>query len=230
MKLMIATPTGTGDVCHEYVSSLLASVGDLNARGVAVELTFWPGSCYVALARNELVARFLASDCDRMLFIDADMGGWPADAPWRLIQANRDVVGALYRFKRWEEGYPGWVDTTPEGFPILEHGLVSMGMLPTGFMMLTRDVFDIMKLKYPERQLANKEGEREIWNFFSCDQVNRTWVGEDARFCQLWFECGGRLWAVPDVDFVHVGKIAFAGNWHRYMLRQPGGSEHKEAA
>lgn len=229
---MIATPTGTGDVCHEYVSALLAMVADLNSRGVVVDLRFWPGSCYVALARNELAAMFMASDCDKLLFIDADMGGWPADAAWRLWQTERDIVGGVYRFKTLQERYPGWVDTDEHDRPMVDQfGLISMGMLPTGFMMISRSVFDLLKIKFPERQLANKEGEREIWNFFSCDQVNRTWVGEDARFCQLWQECGGKIWALPDLDFIHVGRQAFLGNFHYALRRQPGGDlDERKAA
>lgn len=227
---MIATPTGTGEVCHEYVSALLPMVADLNSRGVAVDLRFWPGSCYVALARNELARMFMESDCDRLLFIDADMGGWPPDAAWKLLKTELDLVAGMYRFKNPEEKYPGWCDTDSDGRPVVENGLISMGMVPTGFMMISRAVFELLMIRFPERQLANKAGEPALWNFFSCDQVNRTWVGEDARFCQLWLECGGRIWAYPDLDFLHVGKQAFLGNFHKALLRTPGGSEHREAA
>ncbi len=46
-----------------------------------------------------------------------------------------------------------------------------------------------------------------------------------------WRDCGGEIALVPDLDLIHhAGAKAYPGNFHEFMLRQPGGSEHKEAA
>ena len=162
---MIATPTMTGDVCHEYVTALVAMVADLNSRGVAVDLRFYPGCCYLELARNELADQFMASDCDKLLFIDADIAG---------------------------------------------------------FMMISRDVFECLQIRFPARQMKRRDG-TTIWNYFPQGQEGQEWVGEDVRFCRMWAECGGDMWVIPDLNFAHVGRKAFFGNWHEYAQRLPGG-------
>lgn len=224
---MIATPTMTGDVCHEYVSALIGTIADLNSRGVAIDLRFYPGCCYLELARNELASQFMASDCDRLLFIDADIGGYRPDAAWSLIETGRDVVGGLYRFKLDAEGYPATLNADQDGFPIVRLGLVSVSMLPTGFMMITRDVFDLMAIRFPHLQMTRPDGS-PLWNYFPQGQQGQQWVGEDVQFCRNWITCGGEIWVVPDINFCHVGKKAFHGNWHEFQQRQPGGHLHPD--
>lgn len=219
---MIATPTMTGDVCHEYVSALVGMMADLNSRGVAIDLRFYPGCCYLELARNELASQFMASDCDKLLFIDADIGGYRPDSAWKLIETACDIVGGLYRFKLDAEGYPSTLKTHDSGHPLVRNGRLSVSMLPTGFMMISRDVFECLQIRFPARQMRRPDG-TTLWNYFPQGQEGQEWVGEDVRFCRMWIECGGDIWVVPDLDFVHVGRKAFYGNWHEYAQRLPGG-------
>jgi hypothetical protein len=52
------------------------------------------------------------------------------------------------------------------------------------------------------------------------------WWGEDYAFCRRWNAIGGEIWVVPDLDLTHHSKTeAFPGNYHEWLLRQPGGSK-----
>lgn len=222
-SLYIATPTMSGDVCYQYCESVIQTIVDLNSRGIACSVpAFCPGNCYVSLARNMLVSQFMATECTHLLFIDADMG-WQPDAAWRLLRHNVEVVSGLYRYKRDPEEYPGWCFHDDGGRVKHERGLVQMDTAPTGFMCISREAFERMVKAYPERELARKEGAPRIWDFFGTERVDKTWWGDDTRFCQLFQQAGGKIWAEPDLTFVHVGRVAFSGNWHQMMLRQPGG-------
>lgn len=225
-KLFIATPTHSGDVCHEYVYSLLASIYDLNAHGLGTHVQFLPGNCYVALARNQLVNLFLKTDCSDLLFVDADMG-WQADAMRRVMLAAPEIVCGLYPFKTGEEAYPARYLPEASGRVRAVNGLVEMDGAPTGFMRIRRSVFAKMAEAYPERAFTGGDGEKHT-DFFSCERVGDQWFGEDYRFCHLWRAIGGQVWVDPDIDFRHVGRKAHDGNWHKYMVKTFG--EREEAA
>lgn len=52
------------------------------------------------------------------------------------------------------------------------------------------------------------------------------WWGEDYAFSRNWTDCGGDIWLVPDLDLNHhTADEVFVGNFHKFMLSQPGGSE-----
>jgi hypothetical protein len=52
------------------------------------------------------------------------------------------------------------------------------------------------------------------------------WWGEDYAFCRNWQELSGEVWIVPDLNLNHwSGDKVWKGNFHQYLLRQPGGSE-----
>lgn len=231
-SLYIATPTMSGDVCYQYCESVIQTIVDLNRRGVACSVpAFCPGNCYVSMARNMLVSQFMATPCTDLLFIDADMG-WQPDAAWRLLQHDREIVAGLYRYKIPEESYPGWLYTGADERPLATGGLLRMDTAPTGFMRISRAAIERMIAAYPERELARKDGAPRIWDFFGTERVERTWWGDDTRFCQLFQQAGGTIWADPDLTFVHVGRVAFEGNFHAFMKRQPGGVDDpaREAA
>jgi len=222
--VFIATPTMSGDLCHEYVYGLLETQLDLIAnRNITPVVQFIPGNCYVALARNQLVRMFLESGCDDLLFIDADLG-FKGDAAWKVLEPDKDIVCGLYPFKTDAGGFPARY--------IIEHGdrirsvngLIQMDGAPTGFMRIKRSVIERMIAKFPEREYVTHSGAKE-WDLFPCERVKRPdgkqdWFGEDYRFCHLAKEAGCEVWVVPNLEFQHVGRRAYSGNWHEFMIRE----------
>lgn len=230
---MIATPTHSGDLVHEYVQSLLASLDDLRERGVTADVRFLPGNCYIALARDQLAADFLASDCSDLVFIDADMG-WQRDGISRLLRWDREIVGGLYPFKIDRESYPARVLTQADGRPVVDNltGLIECDGLPTGFLRIRRDVIQRMADHYrgarsfADRRHGVPDGQ-QIVELFPTEIDRGAWWGEDYRFCHLAKALGVRIWCEPRITLTHVGRRAWRGNYHEYMCRQPGGSDAK---
>ena len=44
---------------------------------------------------------------------------------------------------------------------------------------------------------------------------------EDYSFCRRWTGTGGKIWVVPDIDFVHTGINRWSGNYHEHLLSCP---------
>lgn len=66
-------------------------------------------------------------------------------------------------------------------------------------------------------------------DLFNHGAHKNAWWGEDYAFSRNWIDAGGEIWVVPDVSLTHHSETeAFAGNFHKFMLEQPGGSNAKD--
>ena len=66
---------------------------------------------------------------------------------------------------------------------------------------------------------------RESVDLFQHGAHERLWWGEDYAFCRRWREKCGDVWMLPDITITHwKGDKPHPGNWHEFLLRQPGGS------
>ena len=89
---------------------------------------------------------------------------------------------------------------------------------PTGFMMIKRQVFEIMQKKMPElkykmmRSMNGELKERELWGFFDLRKTPEGGrVGEDYAFCDRWKACGGRIFASVLDKMAHIGNHSYEG-------------------
>ena len=73
-KLMIATPMYGGMCTGMYVMGLLNTMAIMRELKVEVRWAHMTNESLITRARNELARAFLASDCDYLMFIDADIG------------------------------------------------------------------------------------------------------------------------------------------------------------
>ena len=236
MKVFFATPAYDGRVDAFFTAALIQSMDLL--RQVPIESVWFPscGCCYLPTVRNHLVDEFLTTDCTDLVFLDADLYWEPAGI-LKILKPDLDVVGGVYPKKADTEQYPVWIKTqgeppTPRGRLVDGEPMIECWGLPTGFLRIRRRVFDVMR----ERELAPEVVEhddqgRETRRFHAyfdtgfLEPDNPTkWWGEDLWFCWKWVKCGGQCWAVPDIDFHHVGMKAWAGNYDGYLRRLPGGS------
>jgi len=222
MKVFIATPSYDGKPCADYTHSLLDTVRLLDRIGVEASVTYHLRDAYVHRARNSLVRKFLASDATDLFFIDADEG-WSPDAPARMLALPYAFVGGAYPFKSDPEDYPCSINSNEQGTPLVDPatGCISATMLPSGFWRLKRSVFETMA---PHCDWY-WEGSGQTTAFFETPIVNHEWIGEDPWFCRKWLSLGGEMWLYPNIDFIHSGGKEWHGNYHEYLLRQPGGSK-----
>ena len=205
MSVYIATPTFDGSVCGEYLHSILQATAT-----VTFQLALIPGVHFVDTARDIAVAKFLKSKCEYLFFIDSDIG-WKGDAISKLINHNKDIVGASYRVKNDIERYPVYLTEETEGPLIRAIGL------PGGFVCIKRAVIEKMVQTVPTYQWVVDGEFTRIPALFARIFMDDRLVSEDMVFGRRAMALGYQLWFDPDVTMSHIGSKAFIGNYKEYM-------------
>lgn len=192
------------------------------------------GDSFVQRARNRLVKQFRDSPAQVMLFLDDDMSWDPTDV-MTLLSTPGPVVAGMYPLKiQGREIYPTSLNIDKYGCPVTrKDGCISAWGAMTGFMKIERSVFDILQKEYPKQMYCAKINNKPIdtyYDFFPQGVYDERWWGEDYSFCRLWTQTGGKIWILPDIDFVHYGMDdkEYKGNYHKYLMSLPGGVNHKE--
>jgi hypothetical protein len=207
------------------VASLAASLPLLEAAGYTHGLAQIVNMPYISAARATMLRAALDDKADIIVFIDYDVSWKPADL-LKLIETEGDVVAGTYRCKIDEEQYMGTLDTDDDHRPKVREsdGALVAKTVPAGFLKVTKEAVDKFMVEYPE--LCYGPMYHLSVDLFNHGVHNRLWWGEDYSFARRWREKCGDIWLVPDLDLDHNTKTAvFRGNFHRFMLRQPGGSE-----
>ncbi len=233
MKLIFAIPTIDGSIRSECVLSLMTAQRLLFETKIESDLFVLADCPYLPTARNTLAAMFLREpEATDLFFVDADVG-FDAEAVIRLVHRPEELVVGVYPLKRDSGGWP-MVMQTKDGIPLGRDGLIEADFVPTGFMRIKRRVFDRLMAAYPELRYADSVVEtmgdrslRAAWDFFhmGIDPKRQRYTTEDYAFCQRWRDIGGQLWIDPDITFSHIGRKAYQGNLHQYLLRLPGGRD-----
>ncbi|WP_157264326.1 hypothetical protein [Azohydromonas aeria] len=171
-RVMICTPCYGRVVNESYLKSILASQDALRDAGHAMVLSTFSNESLITRARNNLVAAFLGSNCDALMFIDADIG-WRPRALLDLVDAGYDVCGTPYPTKgyQWDRVARLATEPGPDGNPLkpaalraramnytllrsddqpagLPRGWQEVQALGTGFMLIQRHVLERMRDHY----------------------------------------------------------------------------------
>ena len=212
-KVFFATPAYDGN-CHVFmVSSLIAEQTLLREAGIDSHWEPYAGCCYLPVARNILVDRFLKSDCTDMIFVDADIQ-WEPGATMKLLKHDVNFIAGLYPYKTPEIGFPCRMDKSKVD---PKTGLIEFEGVPTGFLRLTRDVFTRMNANFINMKVVDQRDNSEYICYFDTAKLGTTWWGEDLHFCNLWRNIGGRIWVEPNITFHHHGMAGFRGNFLEYV-------------
>lgn len=216
--LFVAIPCLDGNVSHQFCTSLVKTVALLKDHNIDHSITYAVGDSFISRARNQLTKDFLESNATHMLQIDSDQG-WEPDAVLRMLDTGKDFVcGAVPIKDPSGENYALGVHTNWNRTPVVEDGMIVADMVGTAFMLTSRKVFETI-----ECMGMVKHHHACGWaGYFDTEyDADGRFVGEDAAFCRKWRECDGRIYILPDIDFVHSGRKDFYGNYHRYMIGQP---------
>jgi hypothetical protein len=215
VKIVAAVPAYDGKICVETVRSLLNEQSVAQLMGYELRVMFLPGTSLITMARNQLCADFLATDAERLVFIDADIA-WEGGSLIRLAMHPVDVVGGAYRLKQAKEAYPiQWL--AKDELWANELGLLEVAGLPTGFLAISRAALERLTEAYPDRAYQHMGCKAHAF-FTAPFKDGRLW-GEDAAFCADWREIGGQVWLDPEIPLTHVGGLSafpgHVGNWLR---------------
>jgi len=226
-SIYIATPCYNGDTRVNYTNSLVNLVEELMYRKIPNKRYLTGGEAMIPRARNSHAQSFLESDHTHLLFIDSDVGftvenfnrvlkaterypvagaAYPAkDYNWNLLLQTGKMLDVMIRFF-----------TPSEGAEIDSNGFLEVEHLPTGFMMITRECFNVLMEAYPDLHYmdhAPDTGElRKTWNFFD-PLVNDDgfYLGEDYSFCHRVRKAGMKM--VIDIEksgtLTHQGAHVF---------------------
>lgn len=218
MKISVGIPVYDGKLSFHLAGCLLTETRIAQMMGDELTVRFLPSCTNLAMGRNQIVKEFLASDEDRLVFVDADVTFAPGSLV-KLAHFDGDVIGGAYPYKDpKEERYPVaflggeiWCD---------KQGLIEVLMVPTGFLSLSRDTFKKFRDTHPDRTYESR-GELS-YAYFQIPYRDGELYTEDAYFCREWREMGGKIHLYPEINLTHWdGNIPYGGhigNWLRSKI------------
>lgn len=222
-KVIVCTPT-RAKPSQPFLDSLAASASVLDAAGWEHGTVYEVGCPYISHARSKMLRKALDAGATAVIFIDDDLS-WQPDALLRLLETDGDVVCGTYRFKKEPEEYMGAVVAMDDGTPkVREDGCIEAHSAPAGFLKVTREGVNHFIREWPE--LCYGEACAPHVDLFNHGAHGGVWWGEDYAFIRRWREKCGQAWLVPDLQIDHhTSDTAYPGNFHEFLLRQPGGSD-----
>lgn len=223
-KVLFCTPTRVKP--HPaYVEALKNSIPLITGAGYAECYTFESGNPYISAARATMLKKGLDAKCDMFVFLDDDLSWAPGDL-LKLVETPGDVVAGTYRTKEDNINYMGNIRQDARGFPtnVREDGCIQANCVPAGFLKVTKEAVDKFMKAYPH--LCYGPGWDQKVDLFNHGAYKGLWWGEDYAFCRNWNDLGEKVWLIPDLNINHHSWIddkVYEGNFHEYLMRQPGG-------
>lgn len=234
MKIFIATPMYGGIAKNQYTISLQNLIVKLSQAGHQISTTTVGNESLITRARNTLAHKFMKSDFDALLFIDADHG-WDAGDVLKMIESGKDFIGAIYPMKgiNWEnvrlaaqlgkanlEAYSGHfaINLLKEDQTFDVNQPFKVKDIGTGMLFLTRKVFEDLT-PHCKTYNNNNVGEtgvafgEKVVEYFTTFIDNDILLSEDYALCRMWQKIGGEVWSAPWVRITHSGDYNFAGQF-----------------
>lgn len=223
-RVFLATPSYTGKLDANYVYTLLQSMDELRASGIEIEHFVLSYHCHVDDSRNSIVRDFLLSNCQELVFLDADVSWKPSELV-KLIGHDRDVVAGVYpKRTRFDEEYPVYVKPGTELIADSD-GLVEVYGAPTGFMKIKRHVIEKMAEANKNRRYlgrGTRAGKEPYTIIFERILEGLHRWGGDYNFCRKWIEMGGKVFVDPEMILFHTGEEVFGGTLGDYWRKKHG--------
>ena len=225
-KVVICTPSLDGNFSIEYHQSLVESIFILQSLNIAVDRSIVRGDCFIGKSRNHLVNLFYEQQGESLFFVDADQG-WDAKAFVRMVLDHHEIVAGAVPKKadKEENGEMQFnnVDlvTNEKSDCYVENGLLQARSVGTGFMRIKKSALDKFIKAYPEKYNAGDGSKDFHHRIFESGIINGQFWGEDLYFCKKWCDLGEKLWIDPNIDFSHVGRKVYTGNYLQYLQSRP---------
>ena len=246
IEIFVGTPVHS-EVSIHYTQALLEFQQACFKEKVKVSFHLLKSSL-VTQGRNLCVAGFLESKATHLLFVDSDIY-FQAKSIFTMLKKDKDIISVPYPLKTlmWDKAFDKMkqgkiksaddirraLHTYPMKVPNdkdihIDNGVIEVTDAPTGCMLIKRSVIEKMIEKYPEKRISQKtiiNGEYvdkpNMWNFFDTthDPIEKTFLGEDFSFCQLWLKLGGKCYAYVNDSIVHVGEHQYQGRFYDELIK-----------
>ena len=243
--VLMGLPSLDGQVSTVFVESLVGFMDVARRSGITVALKFLTQESNIARGRNAIASQFMSDrQFTHLLFIDVDTGFDPHSI-LAMLDLNHPLTGCAYPKKTldWSRiadaaragTFKGllaaagldYAIVLPEQAPGVEapvevvNGFIRVAKCGTGIMLIQRQVFEAIRLKYPELSYQTDIGDYAMmgWDFFGyfdhlIDPKTNTYTSCDYAFCHRWtVGCGGEIWVDVASTATHVGVFRYSGSF-----------------
>lgn len=230
--VLFGVPAYGGVMLDPFVAAMRETKDRFDGLGIPWNMMTIRNESLIQRARHQIIAFFLQTTCDRLIFIDADIG-FTADQVLRLLAHDRDVIGGMYRKKTLaSEDYACNLQINQDGTVAQdeETGALKARHLATGFLCIKRNVIERMvaafpQLRYrmhgPAQDAIGTEYAHAIMEPF-IDPVTLDYYSEDYAFCERWRAIGGECWVDPGLILEHWGTLCLTGDPMAHLLTPAG--------
>lgn len=236
-SIFLATPCYGGLAHIHFMRSVLELQAACAERGIGLHVELGGGDALITRARAAMADKFLKSSATHLLFVDANIGFQPGQV-FRLLDADRDLVGGVYPLKSidWTKvrqavadgkrdlmaasvGYVvRFIPSPDHSVEVDDDGFGPVAYVGTGFMMIRRGVIERVAAAHPELRARLGDlaggGATEAAMIFETliEPETGEHLSEDYAFCRRWRDLGGEVFADFQTRLIHVGHAAYAGS------------------
>lgn len=226
-RIAISVPCYKGVVPMDWVVAFTQTQHALQEHGSNSYLQCRMNSGLIHAVRNELVHTALQDPLTtHILFLDDDII-WKPDDVLRLLalcETGHDFICAAYPARSDTPHYFVEFAKSDKGELIQnKSGMVMANGVPSGFMLLKREVFENESLKAQCNFTKPNRGDLKdqlICGYFDHIHEGLTGMGEDIAFCLRYRRAGGTIWVDPMIDLAHVGVKSYRGNLVEWLKSQ----------
>lgn len=158
-----------GSIRPELTNTLIRISHDIHDIKIV-----YPNSMPIAHNRNDIVQRFLKTDCDYLLMIDSDIV--PKKNPLLLLAYNKDIIGGVC--PQYNNGtiYCVVMEKTPKGLQEIaladRNGIKEVDAIGTGCILIARRVLE--KVKAPFMRKWDNDGLQDLGlDFYFCEKAKK---------------------------------------------------------
>lgn len=164
------------------------------------------GDSLISRARCIMLKDFLETNCDYLFTLDDDIE-LPEDAMVKLIQADKDIIGGMYRLKKLEvTNNPYALRFKVEDRQINFDDIVEVDYLSTGCMMHKREFIEkLVEQDYKSLWFYENMTGRKIPALYMPFIYKNEYLSEDWAFCQRAKDKGHKIWLHAGVQCGHWG-------------------------
>ena len=207
-------PCYAGQMTEATFSSFVRFILMAKERGLNWSLDTMVNESLITRGRNNLAAKMLYNKhATHLMFIDSDIRFRPEDI-FKLIDADKDIIGGLYPVKSYPIRYVvnGLKD------PVVEGAVEEVRHIGTGFMLIKRHVIEEMIKAHPESKFKDSIGIGQQYEPFMYALFETTidadghYMSEDWYFCDKWRAMGGKIYAHKEILLNHAGFHEFKGD------------------
>lgn len=233
-SIYVSVPAYGCILSNQFLTSMIQLHQLCRQKGILVFFDCLGNESLITRARNVLVERFLRSPATHLMFIDADIAFDPRSV-LRLLAADKACVTGTYSKKHinWDMVMKKQEEKSPE--PVSQQGLdfnlniqghkaqavdgfVKVLDSATGFMMIKREVFAMLREKLPDTiKLCRNDSMGlaidQYYVYFDCivDPDSKRYLSEDFTFCRWMQQAGSEIWTDCCSPLGHLGTMAFEG-------------------